>query len=257
MHGPDNRPSSDRPRRRIAAGNWKMHGLGADLPALTAIGQGAASAAGEVILCLPATLLAPARGLAGGLPSALSLGGQDCHPEPKGAHTGDISAPMLADAGAKFVIVGHSERRANHGETDADVAAKTRAAWDAGLTAILCIGETEAQYRAGQTLPVLSAQLAGSLPEGATPDNTILAYEPVWAIGTGLTPSTDEIAATHAHIRAALPDPALSILYGGSVNPGNAAAILSLPDVDGALVGGASLKPETFLPIIAALEPAA
>jgi triosephosphate isomerase (TIM) len=241
------------PRRRLIAGNWKMHGLMADLPHLRTIAAAPVPAGAEVVLCLPATLIQAAGALAGRLP----LGGQDCHPDAKGAHTGDISAPMLADAGARFVILGHSERRADHGETDALVAAKTRAAWAAGLTAILCIGETEAQYRAGDTLAVLSGQLAGSLPPGATPANTVIAYEPVWAIGTGLTPSLPEIAATHAHIRAALPDPALSILYGGSVNPANAAAILALQDVDGALVGGASLTPQTFLPILAALEPAA
>lgn len=224
-----------------------MNGLSADLERVRAIA--AAPAQCEVALALPATLLAPARAL--GLP--LSLGGQDCHAATNGAHTGDISAPMLADAGASFVILGHSERRTDHGENDAQVAAKASAAWAAGLQAMICIGETEAQYRAGDTLAVLDAQLAGSLPEGATPANTVIAYEPVWAIGTGLTPTTDEIQAVHAHIRARLPDPGLAILYGGSVKPENAAEIFALPDVDGGLVGGASLKPETFLPIIAAL----
>lgn len=239
-------------RRRIAAGNWKMNGLSADLAAIEAIATAAGAAGVEVVLGLPATLLAPARAL--GLPAALALAGQDCHAKEKGAFTGDISAPMLADAGARLVILGHSERRTLHGETDADVAAKVQAAWGAGLAAILCIGETEAEYRAGETLAVLSAQIRGSLPEGATPANTVIAYEPVWAIGTGLTPSVAEIAAAHAHIRAQLPDPELAVLYGGSVNPGNAAEIFALGDVDGGLVGGASLKPETFLPIIAALE---
>lgn len=235
-------------RRRIAAGNWKMNGLGADLPALAAIA--ATPARSEVMIALPATLIARAAAATPGL----ALGGQDCHAEPKGAFTGNVSAAMLADAGARFVILGHSERRTLHAETDADVAAKTRAAWAAGLTAVVCIGETEAQYRAGATLAVLSAQIAGSLPEGATPANTILAYEPVWAIGTGLTPTTAEIAAAHAHIRARLPDPGMSVLYGGSVGPANAADIFALADVDGGLVGGAALKPETFLPIIAALD---
>lgn len=227
-----------------------MNGMAADLAAVRAIADAAAGARVECVLCLPATLIAAAA------PMGLAIGAQDCHAAPKGAHTGDLSAPMLADAGARFIIVGHSERRANHGETDAMVAAKAQAVWAAGLTAILCIGETEAQYRAGQTLDVLSAQLAGSLPEGATPENTIIAYEPVWAIGTGLTPTTDEIAATHAFVRGRLPDPGLSVLYGGSVAPGNAAAIFALADVDGGLVGGASLKPETFIPIIHALEAA-
>ncbi len=237
-------------RRKVAAGNWKMNGTAADLATVSAIAQAAQGRGVETLLCLPATLLHPARDL------GLAIGAQDCHAAAKGAHTGDLSAPMLADAGAQFVIVGHSERRANHGETDALVAAKVQAVWAAGLTAILCIGETEAQYRAGETLAVLGAQLAGSLPAGATPANTLIAYEPVWAIGTGLTPTTGEIAATHAFIRGRLPDANLSVLYGGSVAPGNAAAIFALADVDGGLVGGASLKPETFIPIIDALEAA-
>lgn len=238
-------------RRKIAAGNWKMNGTQADLAQLATIATVARGTGIEVMICLPATLLHPAHGM-----TSLVLGGQDCAPQPKGAFTGDISAPMLRDCGAQVVIVGHSERRALHGETDAVVAAKVEAAWAAGLTAILCIGETEVQYRAGNTLPVLAAQIAGSLPEGATAANTIIAYEPVWAIGTGLTPSTDEIAQTHAFIRAQLPDAGLSILYGGSVSPANAAAIFALADVDGGLVGGASLKAETFTPIIHALEAA-
>jgi triosephosphate isomerase len=235
-------------RRRIAAGNWKMNGLAAELAAVAAIG--AVPHRVEVVLGLPATLLARAAGL------GVALAGQDCHAAPRGAHTGDISAAMLDDAGAGFVILGHSERRRDHGETDAQVAAKVAAAWGAGLTAIVCIGETEAEYRAGATLAVLAVQLAGSLPPGATAANTVVAYEPVWAIGTGLTPTPAEIAAAHAHLRAHLPDPRIALLYGGSVSPANAAAIFAVPDVDGALVGGASLKPETFLPIVAALESA-
>jgi triosephosphate isomerase len=237
-------------RRKIAAGNWKMNGLRADLAHVAAI-DAVAGGRCEVVLCLPATLLGQARA------ARLALGGQDCHAQDKGAFTGDISARQLADAGARFLIVGHSERRALHGETDADVAAKVRAAWAAGLTAILCIGETEAQYRAGGTLDVLGAQVAGSLPRGATPANTVIAYEPVWAIGTGLTPTPDEIAAVHAFIRAQLPDAGLSILYGGSVSPANAAQIFGLGDVDGGLVGGASLKSDSFIPIIQALETSA
>lgn len=237
-------------RRKIAAGNWKMHGLADSLPEVDAIAQAAADLRIETLLCLPATLIDRARA------SGVNLGGQDCHAQRSGAHTGDISAQMLAEAGAGFVITGHSERRADHGESDADVAAKTRAVWEAGLTGVLCIGETEAQYRAGLTLDVLAAQIKGSLPEGANPDNSIIAYEPVWAIGTGLTPSIEEIQAVHAAIRSQLADPDIAILYGGSVKPGNAAAIFALPDVDGGLVGGASLKSTDFIPIMQALEAA-
>lgn len=235
-------------RRKVAAGNWKMNGGVADLATVAALADAARGARVDCVLCLPATLIAAAA------PLGLAIGAQDCHAQAAGAFTGDLSARMLADAGARYVIVGHSERRAGHGETDAQVAAKVGAAWAAGLTAIVCIGETEAQYRAGDTLAVLGAQLAGSLPAGATPANTLIAYEPVWAIGTGLTPSLDEIAATHAFIRGQLPDADLSILYGGSVAPANAAAIFALADVDGGLVGGASLKAGTFIPIIRALE---
>ncbi|MCC0076814.1 MAG: triose-phosphate isomerase [Rhodobacter sp.] len=237
-------------RRRIAAGNWKMNGVSADLREARAIAQAAQGLAVETLLGLPATLIMAARDM------SVTLGGQDCHAEPKGAFTGDLSAPMLADAGAQFVIVGHSERRALHGETDAAVAAKARAAQAAGLTAVICIGETEAQYRGGATLEVLAAQLSGSLPAGATAESTIVAYEPVWAIGTGLTPTPDEIQAVHAFIRDRLPDRDIAVLYGGSVSPANAATIFSLADVDGGLVGGASLKAETFIPIMQALEDA-
>ncbi|MCC5991781.1 MAG: triose-phosphate isomerase [Rhodobacteraceae bacterium] len=239
-------------RRRIAAGNWKMNGMVADLAIVGEISAAAKAASCEVVLCLPATLIRAANNLV-----ALPLGGQDCAAQEKGAFTGDISAPMLRDAGAGFVILGHSERRALHGESDAIVAAKVQAAWAAGLCAILCIGETEAQYRAGETLDVLAAQIAGSLPEGANARNTVIAYEPVWAIGTGLTPTVDEIARTHAFIRARLPDAGLSILYGGSVSPANAAQIFALADVDGGLVGGASLKSDSFIPIIHELEASA
>lgn len=236
-------------RRRYAAGNWKMNGTLDDLTQVTAIARAAQGINGvKAVLCLPSTLLDNAR------TRGISLGAQNCHAETHGAFTGDLSAAMLKDAGARFVILGHSERRALHGETNALVFAKVTAAWAAGLTVILCIGETEAQYRAGETLGVLAAQIAGSLPDAASPANTVIAYEPVWAIGTGLTPTTDEIAATHAFIRGCLPTPALSILYGGSVSPTNAVAIFALDDVDGGLVGGASLKAETFVPIIKALE---
>jgi triosephosphate isomerase len=241
-------------RRRIAAGNWKMNGLSSDLAEAIAIGKASRASDCEVVLCLPATLLAQAA--ATGLPDALKLGGQDCHAEDCGPHTGDISASMLAEAGADFVILGHSERRAYHGETDARIAAKARAVWDAGLTAIICVGETEAQYRAGQTLDVLAAQVDASLPVDATPDNTILAYEPVWAIGTGLTPTLEEIATVQGNLRTRLPDTDISILYGGSVSPANASQIMALDDVDGCLVGGASLSAKSFAPIITALEAA-
>lgn len=235
-------------RRKLAAGNWKMHGLKGDLETIKTISQSAAGRRVDCLLGLPATLISSASAL------GLFVSGQDCHPEPKGAFTGDISAAMLYDAGARFVILGHSERRGLHKESNALIAAKVQAAWAAGLTAILCIGESEAEYRAGKTLDVLAAQIAGSLPEGAAPETTIIAYEPVWAIGTGLTPTPEEIAHTHAFIRGRLPDAGLSILYGGSVSPSNAATIFALEDVDGGLVGGASLKAETFIPIIDALE---
>ena len=228
-----------------------MNGRSSDLPEVAGVAEAArANGAVKTILCLPSTLLDRARNL------GVDIGGQDCHSAASGAHTGDISADMLHDAGARYVIVGHSERRVDHGEADATVAAKAQAAWAAGLVAIICIGETEAQYRAGETLDVLRRQINGSVPDGATRENTIIAYEPVWAIGTGLTPSTSEIQETHAAIRAALPDRDLSILYGGSVKPGNASEIAALGDVDGGLVGGASLKAADFVPIIEALAKA-
>lgn len=237
---------------KLLAGNWKMNGMRASLPQMAEIATGRLPGVGCVI-CPPVTLLAEAAKL------GLAVGGQDCHAHPKGAHTGDISAEMLADAGASYVILGHSERRADHGETDAMVAAKAEAAWRAGLVAIVCIGETEAQNRAGETLAVLTRQLEGSLPDAATPANTIVAYEPVWAIGTGRTPTDAEIAATHAAIRAhlgrRLPNgDAISLLYGGSVNAANAARIFAIANVDGGLVGGASLRAADFLPILHALS---
>lgn len=227
-----------------------MNGMAADLATVSAIATAAGGLRLGCALCLPATLIAQAA------TTGLPIGAQDCHAADNGAFTGDLSAQMLADAGARYVIVGHSERRALHGETDAEVGGKVLAVWRAGLTAILCIGETEAQYRAGLTLDVLAAQIAGSLPPGASPENTVIAYEPVWAIGSGLTPSTEEIAAVHAFIRGRLDDPSVPVLYGGSVGPANAAAIFALDDVDGGLVGGASLRAETFVPILEALEAA-
>jgi triosephosphate isomerase (TIM) len=242
--------------RQLVAGNWKMNGTSASLAEIDAVMAGLSGTSAEVAICPPATLIAQAVWKSKG--SALMIGGQDCHPKASGAHTGDISAEMIADAGGKLVIVGHSERRADHGEGDDLVRQKAEAGWRAGLLVILCIGETEAQRKSGETNAVLSKQLEGSVPEGASAENMVVAYEPVWAIGTGLTASSDDIAAAHAHIRARLAERfgdggrAIRILYGGSVKPGNAAEILALDDVDGALVGGASLKAADFLGIVAA-----
>jgi triosephosphate isomerase len=243
-------------RKPLVAGNWKMNGSKASARELKAMIKAAAKAPAygcELMICPPATLLAGFVEIDKG--SALKLGGQDCHAKPSGAHTGDVSAEMLKEAGAKAVIVGHSERRQDHGETDAQVQAKALAVRRAGLQAIICIGETLAERDAGKTLDVVKRQLQGSVPEGAVSANTVIAYEPVWAIGTGRTPTTDEIQAVHAAIRAQLAGrfgqagAAIRLLYGGSVKPDNAAAILPLPDVDGALVGGASLKAADFLAI--------
>lgn len=244
--------------RRLAAGNWKMNGLAADLAQIDALAARPASRC-EVLMCPPATLLAPMAARAAGSP--IQVGGQDCHMAASGAHTGDISAQALADAGAVAVITGHSERRSDHAESDAIVAAKATAAHRAGLVAIICLGETEAQRDAGETLAVIGRQLDASLPEGATALNTVIAYEPVWAIGTGRTPTNDQIAEVHALLRerlvARLADGAdVRLLYGGSVKPGNAAEIFAIPNVDGALVGGASLKAADFGPIIDALDAA-
>jgi triosephosphate isomerase len=239
--------------RKLVAGNWKMHGLAASAAMLDDLRAAHPAPACDVLICPPATLLSRLAG------RGWRLGGQDCHPAPSGAHTGDVSAEMLADAGAEAVILGHSERRADHGETDALVAAKAAAAWRAGLLAIVCVGETEAERDAGRALDVVAAQLAGSVPDGATPERLVVAYEPVWAIGTGRTPAPAEIAEVHAQLRARLADrlgpPAAAdvrLLYGGSVKPANAAAIFSLPNVDGALVGGASLSAADFGSILAA-----
>lgn len=226
-----------------------MNGLRVDLATLEAVASGA-PAGPELVLCPPASLIALFAERAAGGPVA--IGGQDCHAARAGAHTGDLSAEMLADAGAAWVILGHSERRADHGETSAAVRAKAEGAARAGLRAILCIGETEAERDAGETLAVLESQLAASLPDGATAAALAVAYEPVWAIGTGRTPTLAEIAEAHAHLRARLPDPEIRLIYGGSVKPANAREILALPEVDGALVGGASLKAADFLAIAAA-----
>ena len=247
-------------RRPLIAGNWKMNGLKADGLALArAVADGAgangAGAGVDLLLCPPATLVFPIAEVLSGRPVA--LGGQDCHAAETGAHTGDISAAMLADLGCSHVIVGHSERRHDHGETDAAVRAKAAAAHKSGLIAIICVGETEAQRDAGQAEAVVEGQLRGSIPNGATAANTVIAYEPVWAIGTGRTPTVADIAAMHGRIRAAIgslvgDSGAVRILYGGSVKPSNAGEILAVADVDGALVGGASLKAADFLAIAAA-----
>jgi triosephosphate isomerase len=231
--------------RQLIAGNWKMNGLGdAALAEIDAI-RAAAVENCDILICPPATLVARAAAK-GGVP----IGGQDCHAQVSGAFTGDISAEMLKDAGAVAVIVGHSERRQYHAETDAQVAAKAQAAWRAGLSAIVCVGETEAERRAGQALEIVARQIAGSVPQGAAAGNTAIAYEPVWCIGSGSTPTNGEITEMHAHIRR-LAGPGIRLLYGGSVKPSNARAILALANVDGALVGGASLKAKDFLGIVA------
>jgi triosephosphate isomerase len=236
--------------RQLIAGNWKMNGLEASLAEVMAISQAltAKPARCDVLVCPPATLISRAASKGG---SSVQFGGQDCHAEAFGAFTGDVSAEMLRDAGATAVIVGHSERRQSHGESDAVVSAKAKAAWRAGLLAIICIGETLAEREAGKAEQVCKTQLAGSVPLGAGASNTAIAYEPVWAIGTGKTPTNAEIAAMHAHIRACLESP-LRILYGGSVKPSNAKEILALPEVGGALVGGASLKASDFITIVEA-----
>lgn len=240
----------------LIAGNWKMNGARDQLDQLALMSRGIdedLASKVDVVVCPPATLLYVATTLSEDTP--LMAGGQDCHSHASGAHTGDLSAEMIADCMAEFCIVGHSERRTDHGESDFHVAGKAAACWRAGLTAIICIGETEEQYDAGEAEQVLARQLMMSVPEGATEKDTIIAYEPVWAIGTGKTPSPDDIAVIHAFFRDKLADrlgghgERMRILYGGSVKPANAAEILSVQNVDGALVGGASLKAEDFLAI--------
>ncbi len=243
-------------RRMLAVGNWKMNGLAADLPQLAAIDAvAAAHPTVEVGLCLPATLIA--RGAAEA--RSIFVGAQDCHQATSGAHTGCLSAAMLAEAGAGWTIVGHSERRADQGETDADVAAKAAAAHAGGLKTILCVGESLEARDAGGAEALVSNQLLASLPEGAAADWLSIAYEPIWAIGTGRTPTIEQIADMHAALRAALASrigaaeaDGMRILYGGSVSPANAAEIFALADVDGGLVGGASLTAEKFSPVIEA-----
>jgi len=241
----------------LVAGNWKMNGLKADqsefYKMIAGISEDLADTV-DTMICAPATLVAVFADMAGN--GAMSVGGQDCHAVASGAHTGDISAEMLSDAGAHAVIVGHSERRSDHGESDEDVNAKARAAWRAGLVAIICVGETEAERKAGTAVDVVARQLTGSVPDGATAENTVVAYEPIWAIGTGLTPTAGDVQEMHTAMRDSLnarfatEGAAMRLLYGGSVKPANAGELLSVANVDGALVGGASLKAEDFLGIL-------
>lgn len=245
----------------LVAGNWKMNGLKASATELKTLVDklNAEPVPGaDVMICPPATLLLAFSALVDG--SKVMLGGQDCHTAVSGAHTGDLSAEMLADSGASAVILGHSERRADHGELDRQVCAKSEAAWRAGLMAIICVGETDGQRKVGVTLDVVRRQLKNSVPDGATAANTVIAYEPVWAIGTGLVPTADDVREVHGVIREELASRfgdegrGMRIQYGGSVKPSNAKELMGIDNVNGALVGGASLKAEDFLGIIAAYK---
>jgi triosephosphate isomerase (TIM) len=248
--------SADRPRP-LVAGNWKMHGLKSSVQVLHEVAAGYAPALKDkvdLLICPPATLIHAFALQAQG--SGVAIGAQDAHAEPQGAYTGNVSAEMLADLGATHVIIGHSERRAYHRESDAEVRAKTQAARRAGLTAIVCVGETREERESGQTLDIVRGQLRGSIPDGMTASNLVIAYEPVWAIGTGLTPTPADVAEVHALIReelkalvGAAEQGRVRILYGGSVKPANARELLSVENVDGALVGGASLVAADFLEI--------
>jgi triosephosphate isomerase (TIM) len=246
--------------RKLAAGNWKMNGTQASLAEAKALADAFPTPSVDILLCPPTTLVASmATALQG---TAIATGGQDCHQNVSGAHTGDTSAELLVDAGASHVILGHSERRADHGETDALVRAKTEAAVAAGLIAVVCVGETLAEREAEETLAVVRAQLQGSLPDAIDAAKIVIAYEPVWAIGTGKVPTLEQIGEVHTDMRAALSDrygqdaQSLPLLYGGSVKPSNAADIFAVANVDGALVGGASLKAADFSGIVAALQEA-
>ncbi|MGB3244403.1 MAG: triose-phosphate isomerase [Sulfitobacter sp.] len=245
-------------RPKIAAGNWKMNGTASALAELEALAAVLPETSTQVVICPPAPLLFRASEVA--RPFGIAIGAQDCHMQPSGAFTGDISAEMIADTGAKYIIVGHSERRAAHNESNSDVRAKAKQAWAAGLTAILCIGESGEDREADNTLDIIAGQLSGSLPHGMSATNTVIAYEPIWAIGTGMVPTLDQIIEVHDFIRTRLitrfgadTGNAIPLLYGGSVKPDNAATIFRADNVDGALVGGASLKASDFAPIIAAL----
>jgi len=249
-------------RRKLAAGNWKMNGTGAALAELDALAKAHPDPRSEVLICPPAPLIHRAAQATAGTP--IVIGGQDCHAAPSGAHTGDTSADMLLDAGARYVILGHSERRADHGESSEDVRAKARTAMEAGLTAIVCLGETLAQREAANTLDIIGGQLSESVPDLATGENLVVAYEPIWAIGTGKIPTMDQIGEVHDFLRARLETRfgagvgrSVRLLYGGSVKGDNAAEIFAVSNVDGALVGGASLKTADFSPIVAALDASA
>jgi len=244
-------------RKMLIAGNWKMNGLTGDGTALAkALAAGSSGVGCDLLVCPPYIQIGSVGQVLSGSPVA--LGAQDCHANESGAHTGDVSTEMLADIGCGFVIVGHSERRADHSEMDATVYAKAMAAYRAGLVAVICVGETEAERDAGQADAVVAGQIGGSLPNDATAANTVIAYEPVWAIGTGRTPTPEDVQAIHGHMRATVSAShgadfanQVRLLYGGSVKPANAAELMALADVDGALVGGASLVAEDFLAIAA------
>ncbi len=246
-------------RRKLAAGNWKMNGTSAALSELETLSASYPAPSVDILICPPTTLLDRAANAVKG--SGITVGGQDCHAASSGAHTGDISAEMLLDAGADTVILGHSERREDHGEQNEDIRAKTRAAMEAGLKAIICVGESLEQREASNTLDIIGGQMSGSIPDQSTGENLIVAYEPIWAIGTGKVPTLEEIGEVHDFIRARLErrfgegvGRSVRLLYGGSVKPGNAAEIFAVSNVDGALVGGASLKAKDFSGIINALE---
>jgi triosephosphate isomerase len=237
----------------MAAGNWKMNGLRADLNEVSEMEKAASAANCDVLLCVPATLISGLNSVA----DNVLVGAQNCHTHASGAHTGDISADMLRDAGAEYVVLGHSERRSDHGETDNSVRDRTSMAWQSGLKAIVCVGESLDQREASNTLDIIGGQLAGSIPDQATGENLVVAYEPIWAIGTGLTPTTDQIGEVHDFIRIRLErrfgegiGRSVRILYGGSMNANNVAEISAVSNVDGGLVGGASLKAADFNPII-------
>jgi triosephosphate isomerase len=252
-------------RRKLAAGNWKMNGISANLTEVQTLIDtylsGLDDTQTDVVICPPAPLIDRMRHMIGG--AALSVGAQTCHAAPNGAHTGDVSVEILADAGAAYVIVGHSERRTDHGETNAAIQAQAKAVIDGGLVPVICIGETLDERETGATLAIIADQLAHSVPDTDAAAQIVIAYEPVWAIGTGRTPSLDQIAEVHDFIRKKLndrfgaePGNAMRVLYGGSVKPGNADDIFAVSNVDGALVGGASLKAEDFGAIIRALHKA-
>ncbi|MDR9394167.1 MAG: triose-phosphate isomerase [Roseovarius sp.] len=249
-------------RRKLAAGNWKMNGTKQSLAELETLAAAHPAPGIDIIVCPPATLLIPAADMAA--QGGVQLGAQDCHTADSGAHTGDIAAPMIADAGATAVILGHSERREDHGETSELVREKARAAHHAGLVAIICVGESLAQRDAANTLDIIAGQLSASVPDTATGHNTVIAYEPIWAIGTGRTPTTGQIGEVHDFMRARLEQRfgagvgrSVRLLYGGSVKPANALEVFAVSNVDGALVGGASLKAQDFSGIINALEDSA